>query len=48
MSTRVILERELAGHEFIFATGIECSYPTIADASGRRRRVDELETTFHY
>src|SRR5919202_1726127 len=33
---------------FVFATGIECSYPTIAGPNGRRVRVDELEKTFHY
>jgi beta-glucosidase/6-phospho-beta-glucosidase/beta-galactosidase len=33
---------------FIFATGIECSYPTITGPDGRRRRVDELEKTYHY
>jgi len=31
--------------EFIFATGIECSYPTI---DGGRWRLDELEATGHY
>ena len=34
--------------DFAFATGIECSYPTIAGANGRTKRIDELETTFHY
>lgn len=33
---------------FIFATGIECSYPTIADANGRKVRIDQLEKSFHY
>ncbi len=33
---------------FLFATGIECSYPTITARDGRRRRVDELEKCFHY
>jgi uncharacterized protein (DUF362 family)/beta-glucosidase/6-phospho-beta-glucosidase/beta-galactosidase len=33
---------------FVFATGIECSYPTIAGPGGGHRRVDELERTFHY
>jgi beta-glucosidase len=32
----------------MFATGIECSYPVAIDASGRRKRIDELELTFHY
>ena len=33
---------------FAFATGIECSYPTIADARGRSVRIDQLDKTFHY
>src|SRR5438874_2162274 len=33
---------------FMFATGIECSYPMARGADGRRRRLDELELTFHY
>src|SRR5690242_10949687 len=33
---------------FIFATGIECSYPTIAGPDGRSVRMDALEKTFHY
>src|SRR5436190_540634 len=33
---------------FIFATGIECSYPTIQASDGRQTRVDEMEKTFHY
>jgi uncharacterized protein (DUF362 family)/beta-glucosidase/6-phospho-beta-glucosidase/beta-galactosidase len=32
----------------LFATGIECSYPTIEGPNGRTVRVDELERTFHY
>jgi beta-glucosidase/6-phospho-beta-glucosidase/beta-galactosidase len=32
----------------MFATGIECSYPVIAEDNGTARRVDLLETTFHY
>jgi beta-glucosidase len=32
---------------FIFATGIECSYPTIETAKGRRR-IDQLEKCGHY
>ncbi len=34
--------------EFMFATGIECSYPTITWRDGMRRRIDELEKCFHY
>ncbi len=33
---------------FIFATGIECSYPTITGRNGKRRRIDEMEKCFHY
>src|SRR6185295_8121850 len=32
---------------FIFATGIECSYPTI-EVNGHTRRIDELEKCRHY
>jgi beta-glucosidase/6-phospho-beta-glucosidase/beta-galactosidase len=32
---------------FIFATGIECSYPSVDTPNGRRR-VDEMEKCFHY
>ena len=34
--------------KFIFATGIECSYPVITGRDGRSQRIDELEKTFHY
>ncbi len=33
---------------FMFATGIECSYPTITARDGSRRRIDQLEKCFHY
>jgi beta-glucosidase/6-phospho-beta-glucosidase/beta-galactosidase len=33
---------------FMFATGIENSYPTIALPDGRIKRVDELEKANHY
>ena len=36
-----------ATQRFIFATGIECSYPTIETEKGRER-VDELEKCAHY
>jgi len=36
------------GARFMFATGIECSNPVAVDADGRRKRIDELELTFHY
>ncbi len=48
MSAGTALAGALHGQPFLFATGIECSYPTIAGAEGRARRVDELEATFHY
>ena len=34
--------------EFMFATGVENSYPTIALPDGRTKRVDQMETTGHY
>src|SRR5437773_1115694 len=34
--------------EFAFATGIECSNPTIVDAQGRRIRRDLLDECGHY
>ena len=33
---------------FMFATGIENSYPTIQLPDGTIKRVDEMEKTFHY
>ena len=33
---------------FMFATGIENSYPTITLPDGRTKRVDELEKSDHY
>ncbi|HET6383827.1 MAG TPA: family 1 glycosylhydrolase [Armatimonadota bacterium] len=36
------------GGKFVFATGIECSYPTITTRNGQRKRLDELEKCFHY
>jgi len=32
----------------MFATGIECSNPVSVGANGERKRIDELELTFHY
>src|SRR4051812_45086166 len=34
--------------KFMFATGIENSYPTIILPDGKRKRVDEMEKTGHY
>ena len=41
-------DRRRGFHRFMFATGIECSYPTIKLPDGRRFRVDEMEATGHY
>ncbi|KGB53342.1 Aryl-phospho-beta-D-glucosidase BglH [Sphingopyxis sp. LC81] len=35
-------------HQFMFATGIENSYPVITGADGRTQRVDEMAKTGHY
>jgi beta-glucosidase/6-phospho-beta-glucosidase/beta-galactosidase len=35
-------------HQFMFATGIENSYPTIKLPDGATKRVDELEKTDFY
>src|SRR5262249_32950780 len=34
--------------QFMFATGIENSYPTIPGKNGKRTRVDEMEKCGHY
>jgi beta-glucosidase/6-phospho-beta-glucosidase/beta-galactosidase len=38
----------ITGGRFIFATGVECSYPTIISRAGTRVRMDELGKCFHY
>ncbi len=38
----------MARSKFMFATGIENSYPTILLPDGTTKRVDEMEKTFHY
>ena len=38
----------MTGNSFMFATGIENSYPNIILPDGRRKRVDEMEKTGHY
>jgi beta-glucosidase/6-phospho-beta-glucosidase/beta-galactosidase len=38
----------MAGNKFMFATGIENSYPTIQLPDGRTKRVDEMAKTGHY
>lgn len=38
----------MAGNKFMFATGIENSYPTIRLPDGRIKRVDEMAKTGHY
>ena len=38
----------MPGNKFMFATGIENSYPTILLPDGKTKRVDEMEKTDHY
>jgi beta-glucosidase/6-phospho-beta-glucosidase/beta-galactosidase len=38
----------MSGMKFMFATGIENSYPSIILPDGSRKRVDEMEKTGHY
>jgi len=38
----------MAGNKFMFATGIENSYPTIQLPNGKTKRIDEMEKAFHY
>ena len=38
----------MAGNKFMFATGIENSYPTILLPNGSTKRVDEMEKAGHY
>ncbi|SJZ98054.1 family 1 glycosylhydrolase [Sediminibacterium ginsengisoli] len=38
----------MRGNKFMFATGIENSYPTILLPDGSTKRVDEMEKTGHY
>jgi beta-glucosidase/6-phospho-beta-glucosidase/beta-galactosidase len=38
----------MSGNKFMFATGIENSYPSIVLPNGSRKRVDEMEKCFHY
>ncbi|MFZ5656532.1 MAG: family 1 glycosylhydrolase [Pseudomonadota bacterium] len=42
------LPAQAARHRFLFATGIENSYPTILGRDGRTVRVDEMARTGHY
>src|ERR1700730_11723697 len=35
-------------HPFLFATGIENSYPVVVGKDGKRRRVDEMAKCHHY
>ncbi len=41
-------QKPMAGNKFMFATGIENSYPTILLPNGKTKRVDEMEKTDHY
>src|SRR5688572_24840769 len=43
-----VYRRNPNAHPFLFATGIENSYPVVPDSSGRRRRVDQMASTHHY
>jgi beta-glucosidase/6-phospho-beta-glucosidase/beta-galactosidase len=38
----------MSGYKFMFATGIENSYPTIPLPNGKTKRVDEMAKTGHY
>lgn len=38
----------VGARQFMFATGIESSYPTIPLPDGRRKRIDQMEKTGHY
>ncbi|MEO6454929.1 MAG: family 1 glycosylhydrolase, partial [Ginsengibacter sp.] len=38
----------MSTNKFMFATGIENSYPTITLPNGKSKRVDEMEKTGHY
>jgi beta-glucosidase/6-phospho-beta-glucosidase/beta-galactosidase len=38
----------MGGSKFMFATGIENSYPVITLPNGKTKRVDEMEKTSHY
>jgi hypothetical protein len=38
----------MSTNKFMFATGIENSYPTITLADGKIKRIDEMEKTGHY
>lgn len=38
----------MIGSKFMFATGIENSYPNIMLPDGTTKRVDEMEKTGHY
>src|SRR5438552_14596087 len=35
-------------HRFMFATGIECSYPVVTSKAGADKRIDEMELCGHY
>jgi beta-glucosidase/6-phospho-beta-glucosidase/beta-galactosidase len=42
------IHSKFAPWAFVFATGIECSYPKISGKNGTTIRMDQLEKTFHY
>jgi hypothetical protein len=41
-------DHEQPNQRFMFATGIECSYPVVLGADRRQKRIDQLELAFHY
>jgi len=43
-----ILQRDPSDSPFLFATGLECSYPVVTGKAGMNERVDELAKTLHY
>ena len=43
-----MLQRKPSKRQFLFATGLECSYPVIQGKDGRKVRIDEYESTGHY
>lgn len=47
-SVAILVRPPTTMNQFMFATGIECSYPTIPTAGGGRKRIDELAKCGHY
>ena len=40
--------KRMGMQKFLFATGIESSYPVIAGPDGKPMRIDEMQKTGHY